>query len=305
MKVPVIEGQEVRQGDLLAVIDPRPFQAALDAALAKRQQDQAQLANAQVDLSRYSSLARQNFASHQQVDTQQAQVKQLTASIAGDAAQVEAAQLNLSYCYVTAPFDGRVGLRSVDPGNLVHATDAIGIMTLTQIHPIAVTFTLPQEDLPQVNAAMAQRRLTVAALAGNARAELDRGSLLTPDNAIDPSTGTIRMKAVFPNLRNQLWPGQFVNAQLLLRTDTNVLTVPSVAVQHGPDGLYVYVVTTNSTVSRRDVQVAHDDGTLAVIGKGLQDGQVVVTNGQSRLQDGTRVAIGEKATGAQTAQAGG
>ena len=295
----------MKQGDLLAVIDPRPYQAALDAAGAKRQQDQAQLANAQADLARYSSLARQDFASRQQVDTQQALVKQLTATIAGDAAQIEAAQLNLSYCYITAPFDGRVGLRNVDPGNLVHASDATGIMTLTQIHPIAVIFTLPQDDLPRVNAAMAARRLPVLAFAGNDATELDRGELLTLDNTIDQSTGTIRMKAVFPNQRNQLWPGQFVNARLLLTTEPNVLTVPSVAVQHGPAGLYVYVVNANSTVTRHDVQVERDDGKLAVIATGLQDGQTVVTNGQSRLQDGTSVAADSKAAAAATAQAGG
>ena len=304
-KVPVTEGQEVKQGDLLAVIDPRPFQVALDVASAKRQQDQAQLANAQADLARYSSLARQDFASRQQVDTQQAQVKQLTAAIAGDTAQVEAAQLNLGFCAITAPFDGRVGLRSIDPGNLVHATDATGIMTLTQIHPIAVTFTLPQDDLPRVNAAMAARRLPVLAFAGNDATELDRGMLLTPDNTIDPSTGTIRLKAVFPNQRNQLWPGQFVNARLLLKTEPNVLTVPSVAVQHGPAGLYVYVVTANATVARHDVRVERDDGRLAVIAQGLLDGQIVVTNGQSRLQDGTRVAVDSKPTAAATAQMGG
>ena len=302
-KVPVTEGQEVKQGDLLAVIDPRPFQAALDAALARRQQDQVQRANAQADLARYSSLARQDFASRQQVDTQQALVKQLTATIAGDAAQVEAAQLNLSYCFITAPFDGRVGLRNVDPGNLVHATDATGIMTLTQIHPITVTFTLPQDDLPRVNAAMAQRRLPVLAFAGNDATELARGELLTPDNTIDQSTGTIRMKAVFSNQRNQLWPGQFVNAHLLLTTEPNVLTVPSVAVQHGPAGLYVYVVDANSTVARHDVQVERDDGKRAVIATGLRDGQTVVTNGQSRLQNGSRVVA--RSAAAATAQAGG
>ena len=201
MQVPVTEGQEVKQGALLAVIDPRPFQAALDIAMAKRQQDEALLANAKADLARYTSLARQDFASRQQVDTQKAQVIQLTAAIAGDAAQVEAAQLNLSYCYMTAPFDGRVGLRNIDPGNLVHAGDATGIMTLTQIHPISVTFTLPQQDLPQVNTAMAQHRLPVAAFAGDDSTELDRGTLLTLDNAIDPATGTIRLKATFPNER--------------------------------------------------------------------------------------------------------
>lgn len=294
MKVPAAEGQEVKQGDLLAVIDPRPFQAALDSVLAKQQQDQALLGNAKADLARYSSLARQDFASRQQVDTQQAQVKQLNAALAGDAAQVETAKLNLGYCFIAAPFAGRVGLRSVDPGNLVHAGDAGGIMTLTQIHPISVTFTLPQDELPRVNAEMAQRHLPVVAFAGNDATELDRGTLLTPDNTIDQSTGTIRLKATFPNQRNQLWPGQFVNAHLLLATETQVLTVPSVAVQHSAGGLYVYTVQANATVKRQTVQVPLDDGTVAVIAQGVQDGQAVVTNGYSRLQDGARVTVTNK-----------
>lgn len=309
MQVPVTEGQDVKQGDLLAVIDPRPYKASLDAAVAKRQQDQAQLANAQTDLARYSSLARQDFASRQQVDTQQAQVKQFTAAIAGDEAQVEAAQLNLSYCYITAPFDGRVGLRTVDPGNVVHASDALGIMTLAQIHPIAVTFTLPQEEFPRVNAAMQKEQLSVVALGSDNTTELDRGKLLTADNTIDQATGTIRLKAVFPNDHRQLWPGQFINARLLLTTDKNVLTVPSIAVQHSASGLYVYMVKPDSTVVRQDVQVQRDDGKVAIIAKGLQPGQPVVTNGQSRLQDGTRVAVNDAsaraATAANTAQTGG
>ncbi len=292
-QVPVTEGQMVKQGDLLAVIDPRPFQTALDAAVAKETQDQADLDNAKQDLIRYTTLAQKSFASTQQVDTQRAMVNRLTAAIAGDAAAVETARLNLSFCFITSPVDGRVGLRQVDPGNLVHASDVNGIMTVTQVQPISVTFTLPQDQLPQVNIAMGDAKLMVLAYSADDKTLLDQGTLLTPDNAIDPTTGTIKLKATFPNPRNTLWPGQFVNARLLLTTEKNVLTVPSPAVQHGPNGLYVYVIKPDSTVVRQDVEVQRDDGTVAVIGKGLADGAQVVTDGQSRLQSGTRVAVNE------------
>ncbi len=298
MQVPVTEGQEVNQGDVLAIIDPRPFQAALNAAIAKRAQDQADLENAKRDLTRYSSLAQSSFASRQQVDTQQSMVNRLTAMIAGDEAAVETAQLNLGYCTVTSPIQGRVGLRQVDPGNLVHAADANGIMTITQIHPISILFTLPQDTLPKINVAMLSGKLPVTALSSNGATELDQGTLLTPDNTIDASTGTIKLKAIFPNPKNTLWPGQFVNARLLLGTDKNVLTVPSIAVQHGPDNLYVYTVRPDSTVMRQEVMVARDDGTVAIIAKGLSDDQVVVTEGQSRLQQGTKVVANDSAKSA-------
>lgn len=241
-KFPVTEGQLVKQGALIAVIDPRPYQASLDAAIAKKAQDEAQLANAKLDLARYSNLAKNDFASHQQVDTQVAMVNQFTAALKGDDAAIETAQLNLSFCYITAPFDGRVGLRLVDPGNLVHATDPGGIVTLTEVHPINVVFTLPQRNLPSIVEAMASRKLDVAAWSSDDKIALAQGMLLTPDNAIDTTTGTIRLKATFPNLDDKLWPGQFVEAQLLLRTEEQVVTVPTRAVQHGPAGLYVYVV---------------------------------------------------------------
>ncbi len=293
MQVTVTEGQDVNQGDVLAIIDPRPFQAALDAAVAKRAQDQADLDNAKRDLTRYSSLAQSSFASRQQVDTQQSMVNRLTAMIAGDDAAVETARLNLGYCTITSPIQGRVGLRQVDPGNLVHASDATGILTITQIRPISVLFTLPQDSLPSINIAMAAGKLPVTAFSGDAKTELDQGTLLTPDNTIDASTGTIKLKAVFPNPNNTLWPGQFVNARLLVSTDKNVLTVPSIAVQHGPSSLYVYVVKPDSTVTRQDVELTRDTGTVAVIAKGLSEDQVVVTDGQSRLQQGTRVAVND------------
>ncbi len=299
MKVPVTEGQIVKQNTLLAVIDPRPYQAVLDQAVAKKAQDEADMANAKHDMERYSSLALRDFASHQQVDTQRALVNHLTATIAGDAAAIEAAQLNLSYCYITAPFDGRLGLRQVDPGNLVHATDAGGIMTITEVHPIAVVFTLPQRNLPPIVEEMAKGAVTVTAWSGEDKRQLATGTLLTPDNAIDTTTGTIRLKATFANDENKLWPGQFVDTRLLLRTDRQVVAVPTRAVQHGQEGLYVYVVKPDSTVQRQPV-VAEDRGPVMVITKGLDAGQLIVLDGQSRLQDGMTVA----ATAA-AAQAGG
>jgi membrane fusion protein, multidrug efflux system len=296
MQVPVTEGQIVKQGTLLAVIDPRPYQASLDQANAKKAQDEVMLANAKLDLQRYSSLASQSFASRQQVDTQRMQVDQLTAGLKGDEATIEAAQLNLSYCYITAPFDGRLGLRQVDAGNLVHASDSGGIMTITQVHPIAVVFTLPQRSLPPIVDEMPKGPVTVAAWSGEDNRELAQGTLLTPDNAIDTSTGTIRLKATFANEQNRLWPGQFIEARLLLRTDKQVVAVPAQAVQHGQDSLYVYVVKPDSTVHRQSV-VAEDRGPVMVITKGLDAGQTVVLNGQSRLQDGTQIAATTAAAG--------
>ena len=305
MQVPVAEGQVVKQGTVLAVIDPRPYQAALDAASAKKAQDEASLGNAKLDLDRYTSLAKQSFASHQQVDTQQMQVNQLTAGLKGDDATIETAQLNLSYCYITAPFDGRLGLRQLDPGNLVHASDVSGIMTITQVHPIAVVFTLPQRNLPAIVEEMAKGPVTVAAMSGEDNQELARGTLLTPDNAIDTATGTIRLKATFLNEENRLWPGQFVTARLLLRTERQVVAVPAQAVQRGQDSLYVYVVTPKSTVQRQSV-VAQDRGALMVITKGLDPGQTIVLDGQSRLQEGTLIAATTPTTAATTTnQSGG
>jgi len=230
LQVPVAEGQEVKQGDLLAVIDPRPYQATLDAVTAKKQQDQVDLANAKRDLERYASLAKQDFASHQQVDTQLALVNHLVAAIAGDDAQIESAKLNLSYCSITAPFAGRVGLRTVDPGNFVRAAEATSLMPLSQIRPISVTFTVPQDALPMVQDALRSGQPPVVAFSSDDKTELDRGTLMTIDNTIDSATGTIKLKATFPNKESRLWPGQFVNTRVLIGTSTGVLAVPSAAV---------------------------------------------------------------------------
>jgi multidrug efflux system membrane fusion protein len=290
IQFPVREGQLVKRGDVVAVIDPRPYQAALDQANAKKAQDDAQLANTKLDLVRFQSLSRQDFASRQQVDTQQALVNQNTATVSGDDAAIEAAQLNLSYCVITSPVDGRVGLRQVDPGNLIHAADATGIVTITQINPISATFTLPQEELPQVQSDMERGASSVLAYATDNRTELDEGSLLTPDNTIDSATGTIRMKATFANTRNRLWPGQFINAHLQIGMDRDAVTVPPAAIEHGPDGLYVYVVRPGGVVVNQPVSVGYQNASIAVISSGLGGGEDVVIDGQSRLQAGVKVA---------------
>jgi multidrug efflux system membrane fusion protein len=296
-QVPVKEGQTVKAGELIAVIDPRPYQAALDQAQAKLAQDQADLANDKLDLQRYSSLVKQDFASRQQLDTQQALVNHATAAIIGDEAAVEAAKLNVSYAYILSPFEGRTGLRMVDPGNMIHSSESTGIMTITQIQPIAATFTLPQDMLPQVTKAMAEGPVKTLALSGDDKKVLDTGTLLTPDNSIDTSTGTIKLKATFPNTNNALWPGQFVNMRVLVAIDKNVVTIPTVAVQHGPAGLYAYVVKPDQTVARQPVTIGLDNGTTTVVVAGLAEGDTVVVAGQSRLQVGTKVAANQNQAG--------
>jgi multidrug efflux system membrane fusion protein len=291
LQVPVEEGQEVKAGDLLAVIDPKPYKAVLDAAVAKKQQDQADLANAKRDLERYDSLAKQDFASRQQVDTQLALVSHMVAAMAGDDAQIEAAQLNVDYCYIAAPFQGRVGLRTVDPGNFVRAAEVTSLMPLAQIRPIAVTFTVPQDALAQVQETLHSGNAPVVAYSSDDKTELDRGTLLTIDNAIDTATGTIKLKATFPNIASHLWPGQFVNTRLLLGTAKDVLTVPSAAVLHGQDRLYVYMLNPDQTATVRTVEIKGDDGTVAILTKGLTAGQTVVTDGQSRLLEGSHVSV--------------
>jgi multidrug efflux system membrane fusion protein len=298
------EGQEVKPGDLLAEIDPRPYAAVLDQARAKLAGDQAQLANAKRDLVRYSNLARTNFASRQQVDTQLALVDTDAANIEADDANIAAAALNLSFCRITSPIEGVVGLRLVDIGNLIHSTDTTGIVSITQVHPIALVFTLPQDQLPAVRDAMARELtktgeptgpfdqrvpLPVIALTSDGGRVLSHGHLLTPNNSIDTTTGTISLKAEFANADNRLWPGQFVAAKLRLAVAHDALTVPPAAVQHGPDGLYVYVVKPDNTVEKQAVRVGYQDEQAMLITDGLTAGQTVVLSGQLRLQPGTRV----------------
>jgi multidrug efflux system membrane fusion protein len=285
------EGQEVHAGDLLAMIDQRPYEAALAQAVAKKAGDQATLTNAQVNLSRYATLARSDFASRQQVDNQQATVRLSQANVQADDAAITTAQLNLQFCRISAPIDGVVGFRLVDVGNLVQANGSQTIVTLTQIKPIAVVFTLAQEQLPAVRAALAAGKPQVLAFTADDGTQLSSGTLLTPDNTISTSTGTISMKALFPNADEKLWPGQFVDAHLQLRVDHDAVTVPVPAVQHGPDGLYVFTVKPDNTVANQPITVGYEDNGVAEITKGLSGGETIVLDGQSRLQSGTRVAV--------------
>lgn len=289
-KIAFKEGQFVKAGDPLAEIDPRPYQAALDQALAKKAADQAQLKNAQLNLQRYADLAKQEFASRQQYDTTNAQVSQLKATVEGDDAAIEAARLNVSYCDLKAPFDGVVGFRLVDIGNLIAPNSTQAIATVDQIHPIAMLFPLPQQDLAAITAARAAGTPRVLAYSSDGKNPISSGTLLTPNNHIDTSTGTITLKAIFENKDNKLWPGQFVQARLQLRTDSNVVVIARGAVQHGPDGLYVYLVKPDQTVARQAVTVGYQDEKNSEILKGLQGGEEIVVSGQSRLQDGTKVA---------------
>ena len=283
------EGQTVHPGDLLAQIDPRPYAAALAGAQAKRAADQVQLDNAKRDLERYSNLVRSNVASRQQTDTQQALVGQYSANIQGDDAAIATAALNLSFCRITAPIEGVVGLRLIDIGNLIHATDSTGIVSITQVHPISLVFTLPQDQLPEVREAMRGGMPPVTAMSPNGTAKLSEGRLLTINNSIDTQTGTISLKAEFPNLDDKLWPGQFSTGRLRVRVAPGALTVPPSAVQHGPDGLYIYVVKPDNTASRQDVKVGYQDETAAIVTDGLHEGDTVVLSGQLRLQPGTKV----------------
>jgi len=290
------EGENVAVGDVLARIDARTYQAALDQAVARKQQNEAQLANARLDSARYAKLAANNYTSAQQADAAKAQVAQLEAQVASDQAQIDNARTLLSYTTITAPIAGRVGIRNVDTGNIVRAGDAGGLVTITTLQPINVQFTLPQQSLRAVKEAMAEGPPEVIALPqANApaaeREVLDRGTLTVLDNQIDPATGTITMKASFANERLLLWPGAFVTVRLKARTLRDATTVPPVAVQRGPRGSFVFVVGEDLKAERRMVRVEHEDLQTAVIAEGLQPGDRVVVDGASRLSDGTKVTI--------------
>ncbi len=291
-RVAFIEGEELLAGALIAQLDPRPYQAVLDQALARKASDEATLANARLDLRRSTQLASNQFAAQQTVDTRAATVAQLEANIKGDDATVSAARLNLEFTRITAPFDGRVGLRLVDPGNFVRAADntSPGIVSLSQIRPISVTFTVAQDNLPDITAAMSRGKLLVAAWSADDKVKLADGELLTIDNAIDATTGTIKIKASFTNADNKLWPGQFVNARLLVDNRSKALTVPSSAVQRGPAGLFIYVVKPDQTVAARPIDVAQDTGAISVVTKGLAEDETIVLSGQSRLSNGARIS---------------
>ena len=294
-KVLFTEGQQVRPGDLLAQLDPRPYQAVLDQAIAKRAADAALLANARADLVRYADLAQSQTASRQRLDLQRANVAQAEANVQGGDAAISAAQLNLDFTKITAPLEGRVGLRQIDPGNYIRAADpaSAGIVTITQIHPIAALYTLPQDILPQLQQAMRGGKLQVTAYSSDDRTRLSEGELLTIDSAIDPSTGTVKLKAVFANRDDNLWPGQFVNVRTRLAVQRGALTLPSAAVQRGPEGLYVFVVKPDNTAAVQPVEVGQDDGQAVVIAKGLSGDERVVLAGQSRLSIGASVVATE------------
>jgi multidrug efflux system membrane fusion protein len=284
------EGQDVKANDVLAQIDPRSFQAALDQAKSTQAKDEAQLANARLDLTRFVDLG--EYATRQSVDTQRALVRQLEATVQADAAAVENAQVQLDYTTVRAPLSGRTGLRLVDPGNIVHAADLTGLVVITQLQPISVVFTLPQDQLQEVVKQMSAGSLKAFATARTNEQILGEGTLALVDNQIDPNTDTVRLKATFPNEDFALWPGQFVNVRLQVRTLQQVVTVPSPAIQRGPDGMYVYVIKPDSTVAMQAVTVAEMLNGSAVIQSGIDAGTPIVVSGQYRLQPGSHVQAG-------------
>lgn len=306
--VSFIEGQDVSAGDVLAQIDPKPFKAQLAQVRAAQTRDEAALGNARLDLQRYASLAVSQFATRQNVDTQTSLVAQLEAAIKTDQAQIDYAQVQLDYTTIHSPLSARTGVRLVDAGNIVHAADPGGLVVLTQIEPISLLFTLPEASFGAVNRAQAAQAsggsVKVTAFSGTNNDPLGEGALLLINNQIDPTTGTIQLKATFPNQNHALWPGQFVNARLLLGTRHAAITVPAAAVQRGPDGLYVYVVKTDQTTDMRPVEVAQTVAGTAVIQSGIASGDVIVVGGQLRLRAGTHVSTTTAgATAAATPQA--
>jgi membrane fusion protein, multidrug efflux system len=285
------QGQPVHKGDLLAEIDPRPYQAQLDQAIANRDRDQAQFVNAQANLGRYMPLEAKGFATGQLVDTQKAQVAQLQATVKADEAVIESARVNLSYTRLTAPIDGVTGIRQIDEGNIIHPTDANGLVDVTQIQPISLIFTLPETTFVEIQQQMAKGPIKVFAYSQDDKTRLDEGELLLIDNQINQTTGTIRLRATFPNAKRLLWPGELVNARLLLKTEPEGLTIPASTVQQGPKGSYVYVIEPDQSVQLRMVQVAQISKGQALIDSGLKANETVVVDGQYKLQPGTRVTV--------------
>ena len=290
IRVAFREGQDVKRGDVLALIDPTTYRAQLDQAVAKKAQDEATLANARLDYDRYTRLVATNSVARQQLDTQKALVAQLEALVNLDQASIDNAKAILEYTTITSPLDGRTGIRLVDEGNFVRPADATGLVVITQLQPIAILFTLPQQQLGEVNRARAKTTLAVDAFGADNKTVIDRGTLQAVDNQVDQTTGTIRLKAEFPNAEFQLWPGQFVNVRLLVDTLQQVVTVPTAAVQRGPNGTFVYVVQADETVAVRPVAVTQQDETQAVI-TGVESGQRLVTTGFARLTNGSKVTV--------------
>jgi membrane fusion protein, multidrug efflux system len=290
-RVAFTEGQAVHRGDLLAQIDPRPFQAQLQAAQAQKAHDEAQLANQQRDIGRYTYLANQKIYPQQQLDSARATAAELKATVAQDQAQIDNARVQLDYATIRAPLDGLTGARLVDAGNMVHATDTTGLVLITQVQPIYVSFTLPQDVLPALLNARAHGAVAVGASNRDASQQLDSGVLSLIDNQIDPTTGTIHCKATFGNSKQTLWPGQFVSLRIVLATQQNALTIPSAAVQQGNNGDYVFVVKKDNTAELRPVTVASNENDVSVVSHGLVKGERVVVQGQFKLEDGTAVRI--------------
>jgi multidrug efflux system membrane fusion protein len=298
MEVLYREGQIVSLGDLLARLDPRPFEVQLTQAEGQMVRDMAQLKNAQLDLERYRTLWAQDSVAKQLLDTQEAFVRQLEGTVKNDQGQIDSAKLNLVYCQITAPISGRVGLRLVDPGNIVHVTDTNGLVVITQLQPITVIFPIPEDSLPQVLARLKTgARLPVEAYDREMKQKLAVGFLLTVDNQIDPTTGTVRLKAIFSNEKNELFPNQFVNARLLVDVRRDATVVPSPAIQRGPQGTFVYVVKPDRTATVRIVAVGEVQGGEASIKSGLSPGERVVVDGQDRLREGAKVDLKPQRSG--------
>jgi len=295
VKVAFTEGQDVKAGDLLAQIDSRPFQATYDQVVAKKVQDEANLANARLDLQRFSDLATRNFAPKQQVDTQRATVAQLEAQIQGDQAAIDSAKTQLDYTTITSPLTGRTGIRLVDQGNIVHAADATGLVVVTQLQPISVVFTLPESELASVQSALKSGPVSIFAMDRDNDRQLAEGTIAVLDNQINQTTGTMRIKGTFPNKDGALWPGEYLNIRLLTRTAPNVVTVPSSALQRGPNGYYAYVRQPDSTVVARPLKVGEVSDGVAIVDDGVAAGEQVVTAGQYRLQPGARVEVNSPA----------
>jgi len=299
------EGQFVTKGDLLAVIDPRPYQVALEQAQAALFKDQASLRDAKLNYERYKGLLQNSGAmSQQQVDTQGATVDQLEGQVRTDQAAIDNAKLNLTYCHITAPVSGRIGLRLVDPGNMVHATDTNALFVVTQLQPIAVVFTLPEDQLPAVTQHMAKGTLKVEAYNRDDQSKLATGTLLTVDNQIDQTTGTAKFKSVFDNRDNALWPNQFVNVRLLLETRKNALAIPAAAIQRGPQGTYVFTVRSDNTVEVKPITVAFTEDNVSAVNSGISPNDEIVTDGQDKLQAGSKVEIRQPGGGNQPQNAG-
>ncbi|MDB5580582.1 MAG: efflux transporter periplasmic adaptor subunit [Bradyrhizobium sp.] len=292
-KINFQQGQMVNEGDLLVQIDPRPYQAALEQAQAKKAQDEATLHNAELDLARYSTLALQSFASRQQLDTQQASVNQLTAQVKGDQATIDNATTQLSYTTIKSPLSGKTGFRLVDPGNIVHASDTTGIVSIVRLQPISVVFTAPEENVGAINNALVAGTVPVTALSSDGMRTIAEGHLALVDNQVDQASGTIRMKATFENKDNVLWPGLSVATKLLVETKKNAVVVPNEAIQHGPNGLYAYVVGADNKAELRDIQVGDEGATQTVILQGLKAGERVIVAGQYRVTKGGLVEARE------------